>query len=171
MALEATSCDQARASFWASELSGQNTGWAVVNGTCGGRRFVFGMAGAKRCEELALSMRYSSARFALRGWTATVRGNKVYSWVAGPKHRLDVSLGADEGVAGRDLPHGIIGQSFGSAKPTVGRHDVYPEVGILSRGVATHALAETRALLSRRGTTRRLQWQRAPSRARRGCTR
>ena len=41
---------RATASFWASELSQFNTGWRVINGTCGGHHFAFGLAGKRDCE-------------------------------------------------------------------------------------------------------------------------
>ena len=85
--------------------------------------------GHKACEELSVKMGYSSANFALRGWNITVRGNHVYGWAAGPKHRLDVSFSASKLAAARDLPHGIIGQSFASEEPRHGKVDLYPEVG------------------------------------------
>jgi len=45
----------ATASFWASELSEFNTGWRVVNGSCGGGGFSLGMGEKRRCEEPAPS--------------------------------------------------------------------------------------------------------------------
>lgn len=139
---------RATASFWASELSAYNTGWRVINGTCGGRRFVFGLAGARACEELAIKMDYSSAAFSLLGWTISVRGNHVYGWIAGPKHRLDVSFSAADGEApARDLPHGIIGQSFASVAPREGRVDVYPAAGRFTTSSMAEGAIEGEAAL------------------------
>ena len=74
-------------------------------------------------------MGYSSAVWTVRGWTITVRGNHVYDRTSGPLHRLDVSFSASKLAAARDLPHGIIGQSFASEDPRHGKVDLYPEVG------------------------------------------
>ena len=38
----------ATVSFWGSRLNPFNSGWDVVNGTCGVRRFIFGLAGGIR---------------------------------------------------------------------------------------------------------------------------
>ena len=128
----------AMASFWASELNGQNWGWKIVNGTCGGQRFILGRKSARQCEELSIRTQSSHAVFALRNWTVTVRGNHVYQRLSGPAHRLDVSFRAEGDAAARCLPHGIVGQSFSSPKERVGRLDEYPEEG----QITTRAMAE-----------------------------
>jgi len=117
----------ANASFWASELNAFNTGWQFVNGSCGGRLFWMGLGLQRRCEELSIGIKYSSATFSVRGWSITVRGNSVHSSTAGARHRLDLSLSADSrGVAARSLPHGILGQSFSSPVRREGKVDIYP---------------------------------------------
>jgi len=51
----------ATASFFASELSPNNFGWQVVNGTCVGRPFKFGAHGKKDCFGLTMAMDYTRA--------------------------------------------------------------------------------------------------------------
>ena len=63
----------ANLSFWASELNEDNWGWKNVNGTCDGRFVKLGKGGAKKCEELSISLGMSSATFTAGNWTATVR--------------------------------------------------------------------------------------------------
>ena len=61
----------ASASLWASELGKGNWGWDVINGTCAGRAFKFGMMGHEKCGDLIVEMGMSSATISLRGWKAT----------------------------------------------------------------------------------------------------
>jgi len=120
----------ANLSVWASEFDAFNTGWRVVNGTCGGHFFKLGAAGNKTCEELVTRVGYSSATMEdKKGWTIRVTGNHVYNRLSGPRHRLDISISAADGAAARSLPHGIVGQSFSSDSPRHGATDIYPEEG------------------------------------------
>ncbi|EOD15411.1 hypothetical protein EMIHUDRAFT_211614 [Emiliania huxleyi CCMP1516] len=117
-------------SFFARELNEGNWGWQVINGSCGKRRFKFGRGGFKRCFDLVIKMSFSSAQFSWRSWVITVRGNHVYDWVSGPRHRIDVSFRFHaRGSAARVMPHGIIGQSFSSNEPRHGHVDSYPQDG------------------------------------------
>ncbi|EOD22068.1 hypothetical protein EMIHUDRAFT_240589 [Emiliania huxleyi CCMP1516] len=126
------------ASFWASELNEYNTGFNMITGKCGGGDFFLGIGASKRCEEMLIAVRFSSAEFTIGDWTVVVRGNWVYERISGPAHRLDISLRARGGVAARHLPHGIIGQAFASAEPRHGRVDEYPASGTFR----TSAMAE-----------------------------
>lgn len=119
----------ANVSLWASQFNDFNYGWRIVNGSCGGRGFHLGVEGAKRCEELSVVVGYSHAKFNVRNWTIVGRGNPVFGRLRGPRHRLDVSFRAKAGSPARDLPHGIVGQSFSSPLPRVGKIDVYPTEG------------------------------------------
>ena len=76
----------ARASYWASELDDFNTGWRVINGTCGGHYFRVGLGGKRACEDLSIRMIWSSALFRVRGWTLRVTGAHVFDRVSGPTH-------------------------------------------------------------------------------------
>ena len=80
----------------------------------------------------------ASASFSLGNWSVSVRGNHVYDRVAGPEHRLDVTIHAAGDVAARHLPHGLVGQSFSSATPRAGAIDAYPDAGRFT----TTAMAE-----------------------------
>ena len=133
------------ASFWASEVNEFNTGFNMVNGTCGGGPFFVGTGASKRCEEMLIAVRFSSAEFTIGDWVALVRANWVYGHISGPAHRLDVSLRARGGVAARHLPHGLVGQSFASAAPRFGRVDEYPASGTFR----TSAMAEGAAARAR----------------------
>ena len=115
-----------------------NTGFNMITGKCGGGDFFLGVGASKRCEEMLIAVRFSSAEFTIGDWTAVVRGNWVYDRISGPAHRLDLSLRARGGVAARHLPHGIIGQAFASAEPRHGRVDEYPASGTFT----TSAMAE-----------------------------
>ena len=135
----------AKASFWASQLMEENWGWKVINGSCGvvddrdrGRAFTFGARGSKRCYELSMAMDVASATFAIGNWTVTVRGNHVYGWLSGPRHRVDVGFSAKGDGPVRSVPHGIVGQSFSSLAPRHGRTDEYPDQGTFR----TSAMAE-----------------------------
>ncbi|EOD35533.1 hypothetical protein EMIHUDRAFT_201680 [Emiliania huxleyi CCMP1516] len=128
----------ALASFWAEELNPENWGWNVVNGTCKRHYFKIGKWGRKQCDRLSVEMTFSTATFTLGNWTVTARGNHVYNWISGPKHRIDVSFSARGDAPVRSLAHGIIGQSFASAEPRYGLRDEYPKAGEFT----TSAMAE-----------------------------
>lgn len=119
----------ANVSFWASELNEFNTGWHVVNGTCGaGAPFALGMGDARSCGELAIDVSFASVSLQIRNWTVVARGNHVYGHVAGPTHRIDLDLKA-RGNAPSTLPHGMLGQSFSTKGTRRGKIDLYPEKG------------------------------------------
>jgi len=139
--------NQALASFWAKELNVDNWGWRVINGTCKRRYFQIGKWGIKQCGDLRIEMAFSSATFGLGNWTVTVRGNHVYDWISGPKHRLDVSFNARGDAPARSLPHGIIGQSFSSSSPRHGRVDEYPEAGRFTTSAMAEGAIEGEAAL------------------------
>ena len=139
------------ASFWAGEVNEFNTGFNMVNGTCGGGPFFVGTGASKRCEEMLIAVRFSSAEFTIGDWVALVRANWVYGHISGPAHRLDVSLRARGGVAARHLPHGLVGQSFASAAPRFGRVDEYPASGTFR----TSAMAEGAAACAPHRTSAR----------------
>ena len=129
----------ATASFWGSLLNDFNTGYGFVNGSCGYfGSFSVHVAHTRHCEELSIEVRYSSAVFQVRGWAVTVRGSFAYDRISGPRHRLDTSISAQGNAPERDLPHGLIGQSFSSSEPRNGKQDVYPAAGRF----ATSAQAE-----------------------------
>ena len=130
----------ATASFWGAELNEFNTGWHVVNGTCGYHStYTLGMGETKACEELSVRLKFSSAVFSVRGWVIRIRGNYVYGRLSGPEHRLDVTFAVRGGEADPSLtPHGIIGQTFAARTPRHGAVDEYPEEGIFT----TTAMAE-----------------------------
>ena len=137
----------AEASFFASQLSDNNWGWSVVNGTCAGRPFRFGKHGGKKCFALEIAMDHSSATFSLPLWTITVHGMRsvprAEDHLAGPKHRLDVGFSARGDAPSRDRPHGIIGQSY--ATPGLERHgkkDVYPWAGQYTTGAQAEGAIE-----------------------------
>ena len=103
----------ATASFWTSELNEFTTGPNMINGTCGDRgQFFLGTGGHKKCEELEVAIKFSSARFMLPGWTFKVAANRVWGHISGPVHRLDVSLHAHGAEAALAQTHGLVGQSF-----------------------------------------------------------
>ena len=128
----------ANASFWASELNRDNWGWRIVSGTCGGHAFKLGRGGFRKCEELEMEVRMSSATFEVGNWTFTALGNHVYNRLYGPHHRLDLELNAKGDAAARYSPHGIIGQSFAHREPRNGSVDHYPDAGDFT----TSAMAE-----------------------------
>ena len=116
-------------SFWASELTENNWGYKVINGTCDGRRVRIGKGKSKRCEELTVSVHMSTASFEAGNWTVTVKASPVYNLIAGPEHRLDIGFRVKGDYAARFLPHGIFGQSFSSTEPRHGKVDAYPHSG------------------------------------------
>ena len=124
-------------SFWAAELNDDNWGWKVVNGSCDGRHFKLGKGGSKRCEDLSMAVQMSSATFSGRNWSVAVRALPTKA-IEGPSHRLDFSFNLKGDYAARNLPHGIFGQSFSSAKPLNGKRDWYPRSGRFT----TSAMAE-----------------------------
>ena len=130
----------ANLSYWASELE---TSWRqALSGTCGGQPLQVGQRGTVWCEELAAqpfsSPQGGGANFTLGNWTIAVVGTEVPGWMAGPKHRLDISFRARGDAAAKALPHGLIGQSFTSGLPHYGKVDAYPEAGRFT----TRAMAE-----------------------------
>ena len=137
----------ATASIWASELGDDNWGWQVVNGTCDQHVFKFGTNGWKHCLGLSIEMSYSTAVITFGNWTVSVGGNKVYDWVSGPRHRLDVSFNAKGDAAARDLPHGLIGQSFSSTAPRYGAVDFYPANGLFTTAAQAEGAIEGEAAL------------------------
>ena len=128
------------ASFWASELNEFNTGWKVVNGTCGFfGTFVVGLGHSRTCEEFSVALGFSTGTFAFgNSWAVKVSSNSVYGRVSGPAHRLDVSIRGVGDAAARSLPHGLIGQSFSSPAARKGKLDAYPLLGRMR----TSAMAE-----------------------------
>ena len=129
----------ANVSFWAAELNEFNTGWRVVNGTCGGHYFKLGQGGRKTCEEMSFVVGYSTATWTTRDWVIQVHGNHVNDRVSGPEHRLDISLSAKGSATAASLPHGLVGQSFATVGlPRLGRKDVYPASG----HIRTESMAE-----------------------------
>ena len=125
-------------SYWASELEENNWGWRNVNGTCDGFYIQLGRGGYKKCGALTIKVNMATASFSCRGWTVQVSGRPVYNRIAGPHHRLDIGFAAEGSQSMRDLPHGIVGQSFSSMEPRGGKLDVYPEEGEYT----TSAMAE-----------------------------
>ena len=103
----------------------------MVNGTCAGRPFKRG--GYQSCFELTMSMEHSSSVFTLRDWTITVHGMgsvpRAEDWIAGPRHRLDISFSARGEAPVLGPPHGLIGQSFASDMVRSGKVDIYPRSG------------------------------------------
>ena len=102
------------------------------NGSCGGRAYKFGRRGSKKCHELAVAMGYSSATFAFKNWTMTVHGMQSCKGclIAGPAHRLDIGFTARGDAPSRDMPHGIIGQSYATpGRVRNGKVDQYPFSG------------------------------------------
>ena len=120
----------ATASFWTSELNEFTTGPNMINGTCGDRgQFFLGTGGHKKCEELEVAIKFSSARFMLPGWTFKVAANRVWGHISGPVHRLDVSLHAHGDEAALHQTHGLVGQSFAWRSARDGKRDSYPSEG------------------------------------------
>ena len=101
----------ANASFIAANLNDFNTGWAFVQGSCGGANFTRGLGSPKKtCGRLTVKTTFSGASFTVGNWTLTVHGNYVYGRISGPQHRLDLAFKARGDAPARSLPHGIIGQ-------------------------------------------------------------
>ena len=147
----------AKASFWASELSEDNFGWQVINGTCLHNSFKFGLHGHKKCFDLEMAMGYSSATFAFGNWTVTVRGmpscdsprdaSLPHPWVgsclvAGPRHRIDISISARGDAIASDRPHGIVGQSFAARHRRDGKKDHYPWSGYFTTSAQAEGAIE-----------------------------
>jgi len=86
------------AAFQANELNAYNTGLNMVTGFCGKRAFFLGPGRSRSCGNLVVQVKHSSATFTTPEWQATVRGNHVFGHLAGPMHRLDVSLRAVGGA-------------------------------------------------------------------------
>ena len=69
----------ANASFIAANLNDFNTGWAFVQGSCGGANFTRGLGSPKKtCGRLTVKTTFSGASFTVGNWTLTVHGNYVY---------------------------------------------------------------------------------------------
>ena len=116
----------------------EGRGWKTVNGTCGGNFFRIGKQASKQCEELTFAMKSSSGNATVGGWVVSIRGSPVYNRISGPHHRLDLSFHSIGDAGARYHPHGLIGQSYSSPLPRVGRTDDYPTEGYFK----TSAMAE-----------------------------
>jgi len=93
--------------FWANELNDFNTGKNMITGFCGKRPFFLGPMKSFSCGNLVIQVKHSSATFTTPEWQSTVRGNFVYDNLAGPTHRLDVSLRAvGSGMVAPGQTHG-----------------------------------------------------------------
>ena len=102
----------------------------MINGTCGDRgHFFLGIGEYKKCEELEVAIKFSSAKFTIPGWTIKVVAVPVYGRISGPLHRLDVSLHAHGDEAALAQTHGLVGQSFGWRTARDGKRDLYPTEG------------------------------------------
>lgn len=129
-------------SYNASKLNQNNWGWRAVSGSCARALrvvpFNLGPHSEKNCDELAVKMELSSILLTTPEWLVKVIGQPVYDRVAGPEHRLDIT------ISPRLRPtavHGIVGQSFGDVHPRQGRLDEYPPLD--TEGVfTTSAMAE-----------------------------
>ena len=64
----------------------------MLTGFCGERAFFLGPMRSFSCGIMIIQTKHSSATFTTPEWQSTVRGNYVYDHLAGPTHRLDVSL-------------------------------------------------------------------------------
>jgi len=136
----------ATASFWAAELNENNWGDSVVNGTCGGRRFILGKGRHRTCGEFSVTISMSSAIFTVGNWTASVRGLPTEA-TSGPAHRLDVAFTLKGDYVARHLPHGILGQSFTTDEPRWGKTDSYPiEGSFTTKAMAEGAIEGTAAM-------------------------
>ena len=101
----------ANASYIAANLNDFNTGWAFVQGSCGGANFTRGLGSPKKvCGGLTVKTTFSGASFTVGNWTLTVHGNYVYGRISGPQHRLDLAFKARGDAPARSVPHGIVGQ-------------------------------------------------------------
>ena len=148
----------AKASFFSSLLNEDNSGWDVINGTCGTNSFRFGRRGHKTCGGLKMAMAYSSAQFELGNWTVVLRGMPScdsprddtfeHPWIgncliSGPKHRIDVSFSARGDAPARDRPHGILGQSFATpGLKRIGKKDIYPWKGFFTTSAQAEGAIE-----------------------------
>ena len=92
-----------------------NTGKNMITGLCGERNFFLSPGRSYSCGTLIVETKHASATFTTPEWQGTARGNHVYRRIAGPEHRIDLSLRATAPVA--------IGQTHGAAKP-LRRHSV-----------------------------------------------
>jgi hypothetical protein len=85
----------------------------------------------------------STVKIEMPEWRVTIRNKPVYDRIAGPHHRLDISI--EQKVSDANMmvePHGIVGQSFdGDDKPRNGKVDVYPDRHIAGEFTTT-AMAE-----------------------------
>ena len=64
----------------------------MLTGFCGKLAFFLGPMRSFSCGNMIIQTKHSSATFTTPEWQSTVRGNYVYDHLAGPTHRLDVSL-------------------------------------------------------------------------------
>ena len=71
-----------------------NTGKNMITGRCGERNFFLGPSRSFSCGTLIVETKHSSATFTTPEWQATARGNFAYGRIAGPEHRIDLSLRA-----------------------------------------------------------------------------
>ena len=99
-------------------------------------RFTLGYHRSRECDELGVTVDYSTAKIVLPEWTVTITGRPVYGRLSGPSHRLGVSYSPRDGVVG--IHHGIVGQSFDGVGPRYGAVDHYPLSGVFR----TTAMAE-----------------------------
>ena len=87
-----------------------NTGQNMITGRCGERNFFLGPSRSFSCGTLIVETKHSSATFTTPEWQATARGNFAYGRLAGPEHRIDLSLRATAPVT--------LGQTHGAASPS-----------------------------------------------------
>jgi hypothetical protein len=131
-----------RLTYDAERLTQVGTSHDMVNATCGdGGAALLETQSALECEEIRVSIDWSTLVVEAVHWRLTVAGQPVHDRLAGPHHRLDLSVAAlvDEASLGA---HGIIGQSFdGSEVPRFGRLDQYPPLDVPA-DFATSAMAE-----------------------------
>ena len=112
----------------------------LVNGTCKGKPYKFGVHRSIRCngsttnEEAQLDTDYSTFVLKTKEWTVTASPKHVFSHIKGPKRRLDFKL-YNHGQ--NILVHGLLGQSF-VKNISSGKLDVYPQAGEFT----TSAMAE-----------------------------
>jgi hypothetical protein len=91
------------------------------------------------CDDVNVSMAYSSMTIDANDWTIHVAPQPVYDHISGPHRRIDLSLHLKVAEATVVAPHGILGQAYdGDGLAVNGRQDVYPASGEFT----TSAMAE-----------------------------
>ena len=112
-------------SFYGDRLNQYNFAENMVEGRCQDAKFILGPHRTYWCDysKIKASVDFSTLTLESENMNIYIKANKVYDWIKGPRHRLDVEVKPKKIIPA----HGLLGQ--GLFEQRTGRIDLYPSRG------------------------------------------